>query len=174
MTHDELAQLRRDIQVLKDIEEIRRLKHAYFRCVDTGNIDAIAPFLHDDVEVQFIGGTYTWDLKGKQAYLDAMRKSFNPNVAAQHNGHTPEIEILSETEATGIWYLFDNFWNLAEERFTYGTAIYRDRYLKQGGRWLLRRTAYRRIYEVVEPMPKDKTPNFTYRWLADPKARLPD
>lgn len=174
MTQDELAQLRRDIQVLKDIEAVRRLKHAYFRCADTANMTEMATLLHEDVEVHFIGGTYEWKLKGKKAYLDAMTQSFNPRVAAQHNGHTPEIEVLSETEATGIWYLYDNFWNMADERYTYGTALYRDRYVKEGGRWLIRRTAYRRLYEVVEPMPKEKTPNFTYRWLADPGARLPE
>ena len=174
MSNHELAQLRRDIQILKDIEEIQRMKHGYFRCVDTGNIAEIAPMLHDDVDVHFIGGTYEWNLKGKQAYLDAMTQSFNPQVVAQHNGHSPEIHILSETEATGFWYLYDNFWNLAEGRYTYGTALYKDRYVRERGRWLIRRTVYRRIYEVVEPMPRDKVPNFTYSWLADPNARIPD
>ncbi|HQR03555.1 MAG: nuclear transport factor 2 family protein [Proteobacteria bacterium] len=172
MSNDDLAQLRRDIQMLKDAEAIRNLKGAYFRCADTSNLTEIATLFHDDVEVKFVGGTYEWDLKGKKAYLEALTQGFNPNVVAQHHGHTPEIHVLNEREATGTWYLYDNFWNLGEGRYTYGTALYRDYYVKENGRWLIRRTAYKRVYEVVEEMPKDKEPNFTYRWLADKNAKM--
>ena len=64
-----LDELRRDIQMLMDIEAIRQLKHAYFRCVDTANFTELAELFHDEVTVHFIGGTYEWKLNGKAEYL---------------------------------------------------------------------------------------------------------
>ena len=155
-----IEDLRRDIQMLMDIEAIKQLKHAYFRCIDTANFEELADYFHDDVTVHFIGGTYEWQLTGKAAYLAAVRQSFHDHCISQHNGHQPEIQILSETEATGIWYLADNMWQLDSRYFTTGTALYWDRYVKVDGRWLVRETRYRRIYElnsVLEERPKPAT-----------------
>jgi hypothetical protein len=35
--------------MLLDIEAIRRVKHAYFRCLDTGNFEEIETLFHPDV-----------------------------------------------------------------------------------------------------------------------------
>ncbi len=145
-----IEDLRRDIQRLMDIEAIKQLKHAYFRCIDTANFEELATLFHDEVSVHFIGGTYEWTLKGKAEYLESVTKSFHKESVGHHNGHHPEIQMLSETEATGIWYLSDNMWVLNHSFFTTGTAVYWDRYEKQGGRWLIRDTKYRRIYELNE------------------------
>lgn len=164
MTDEELLQLRRDVQRLLDVEAIHCLKHAYFRCDDTADFEEMASLLHDDFEAHFVGGSYEWKLQGKAAFMEMTRKSFTADVVAQHNGHTPEITVLSDTEATGIWYLHDNFWNLKSRHYTHGTALYRDRYVKENDRWLLRASAYERIYEIVEPIVTE--PNFTVRYLA--------
>ena len=86
-----IEELRRDIQMLMDIEAIKLVKHAYFRCVDTANFDELADYFHDDVTVHFIGGTYEWKLEGKAAYLAAVRENFHDHCITQHNGHQPEI-----------------------------------------------------------------------------------
>ena len=36
-----IEELRADIQRLMDIEAIKQLKHAYFRCVDTANLEEL-------------------------------------------------------------------------------------------------------------------------------------
>lgn len=164
MTEAEFLQLRQDIQRLSDIEKIQRLKHAYFRCNDTANFEEMASLLHDDFEAHYLGGTYEWHLQGKQEFIKAITKSSSPSAVAQHNGHSPEIALLSDSEATGIWYLHDNFWQLRAKVYTHGTALYRDHYVKENGRWLLRASTYERIYEIVEPIVTE--PNFTYRYLA--------
>lgn len=153
-----IEELRRDIQMLMDIEAIRQVKHAYFRCIDTANFSELAELFHDDVLVHFIGGTYEWKLKGKAEYVASIAKSFNVHAIGHHNGHQPEIQMLSENEATGIWYLADNMWMMDLNQFTTGTALYWDRYVKVDGRWLIRETRYRRIYELnsqpaEKPMP---------------------
>jgi hypothetical protein len=143
-----LDELRRDLQTLMDIEAIKQLKHAYFRCIDTANFEELAGLFHEDVLVHFIGGSYEWKLQGRAGYLEAIQKAFTTDAVGHHNGHQPEIQILSETEATGIWYLSDNMWILSHKFFTTGTALYWDRYLKVDGRWTIRETRYRRIYEM--------------------------
>ncbi len=157
-----IEELRRDIQTLMDIEAIKQLKHAYFRCVDTANFDEVAELFHDEVHVHFIGGTYEWKLDGKTAYLNAVKQSFNRQAIGHHNGHHPEIQILGDSEATGIWYLADNMWQLDSSYLTTGTAIYWDRYLKVNGRWLIRETRYRRVYELNSVLPERPKPAVHY------------
>ena len=155
--------LRDALQLLLDIEAIRRVKHAYFRCIDTGNFDELEDLFHPDVSVHFIGGTYEWKLQGKTEYLASIRSSFHNRSVGHHNGHHPEIDILSATEATGVWYLSDNMWIMNREAFTTGTAIYWDRYVKQDGRWQIIDTRYERIYELNQHQPK--SPRFDYHYL---------
>jgi len=145
-----LEDLRRDIQRLMDMEAIRQLKHSYFRCIDTANFEELATLFHPDVTVHLTGGNYEWKLKGKDEYVASVTKSFHTGSIGHHNGHHPEIQMLSETEATGIWYLADHMWMVDAEFFTTGTALYWDRYLKVDGRWLIKDTKYERIYELNE------------------------
>ena len=167
----EFAELQRDIRILKDIEAVKRVKHAYFRCIDTANIEELKTLFHKDVVVHFIGGTYVWELHGRDEYVEAIAANFNANVIAQHNGHQPEIDILSETEATGTWYLHDNFYNFNDMLYTYGTALYRDRYVKEDGRWQVIESRYERIYEIVEPMTE--RPPVTVQYIAKTGRKMP-
>ena len=158
-----LDELRQDIQRLMDIEAIKQLKYAYFRCVDTANLKELATLFHDDVTVHFKGGTYEWNIQGKQDYLDNIGMSFSRESVGQHNAHHPEIQVLSETEATALWYLADNMWILNHNAKTYGTAIYWDRYLKVDGRWLIKDTRYERVYEINEMLAE--RPNLSSHYL---------
>lgn len=160
----DLEALRKDIQRLMDMEAIRQIKHAYFRCIDTANLDELATLFHDDVLVHFIGGTYEWKLQGKAEYIASIGQSFSKKSVGHHNGHQPEIQIVSETEATGIWYLSDNMWVLEHNAFTTGTAIYWDKYVKENGRWLISETRYERLYELNEEITQD--PGFASHYLA--------
>lgn len=158
-----LEDLRRDIQHLMDIEAIRQLKYAYFRCVDTANLEELATLFHEDVSVHFVGGTYEWKIQGKQDYIDNIGMSFSKAAVGQHNAHHPEIQVLSDTEATAIWYLADNMWILNHNAKTCGTAIYWDRYLKVDGRWLIKDTSYERVYEINEVL--SEPPNLSSHYL---------
>ncbi|MCS5638142.1 MAG: nuclear transport factor 2 family protein [Myxococcota bacterium] len=140
--------LRKGLQMLMDMESIRRLKHAYFRCIDTANFEELETLFHDDVLVHFVGGNYEWKLQGRAEYLAAVKNSFTTESVGHHNGHHPEIQMISESEATAIWYLADNMWVMNHNFFTTGTAIYWDRYLKVDGRWLIKDTRYERVYEI--------------------------
>ncbi|GAB5450788.1 MAG: hypothetical protein Hals2KO_11160 [Halioglobus sp.] len=143
-----IEELRADIQRLMDIEAIKQLKHAYFRCVDTANVEELGTLFHEDVKVRFKGGGYEWNLDGRDEYVKNIGDAFSKEAIGQHNAHHPEIQILSETEATGIWYLADNMWILNHNALTTGTALYWDRYLKVDGKWLIKDTNYERLYEI--------------------------
>lgn len=167
---DEITQLQHDVQMLKDIEAIKRLKHAYFRAIDSADLELLAGLLHPDVATHFIGGDYEWRLNGRAAYVEAVAQGFHSEVACQHNGHHPEIDIDSATSAHGIWYLHDIFYDLKTRILTQGTAFYHDRYVKQDGRWLIRETRYKRHYEIVEQ--DAAMPNFSVRYLIDHGRKL--
>ena len=166
----DIEALRRDIQRLMDLEAIRQLKYAYFRCLDTANMEELASLFHEDVEVHFKGGSYEWKLAGKQAYIDNVSAAFTRQSVGHHNGHHPEIQVLSDTEATGIWYLADHMWILNHKFHTTGTALYRDRYVKIDGNWLIRETRYERLYEINTLLEESPALSSHYLGVHGPEA----
>lgn len=149
-----IEELRKDIQRLMDLEAIKQLKYAYFRCVDTANLDELATLFHEDVTVHFVGGNYEWNVQGKADYVKNISASFSRESIGHHNGHHPEIQMISNSEATGMWYLADHMWILNHNTLTQGTALYWDRYLKVDGKWLIKDTNYERIYEINSTLPE--------------------
>lgn len=149
---------------LEDIELIRRLKYKYWRLMDMGDIAAMRELFTEDVQVDYIGGSYRWQMQGREKILASIAGSFNANAVACHTGHHPEIDVLTDTTATGIWYLTDVFINLAEKVRTTGSAVYRDKYLKAQGQWRIAESVYQRVYEEVESF--DEPPKLTAHWLS--------
>jgi SnoaL-like protein len=164
MSDPTLQDLLARIQRLEDIEAIKQLKHRYLRSIDTADIATLATLLADDIEVDYKGGSYHWAVSGKHAVLDSIAAGFHSRAIAQHTGHHPEIEINSTTSATGLWYLTDSFTHLDTLHVTAGSALYRDHYAKQNGTWLIKRSSYTRIYEVVDRI--ERAPNVTFSLLA--------
>ena len=167
-----IEELRKDIQRLMDIEAVKQVKHAYCRCIDTCNLEELATLLHEDVTVHFKGGNYVWDLQGREEYVNNIGMAFSREAIGHHNAHHPEIQILSDTEATAIWYLADNMWILNHNAFTTGTVLYWDRYLKVDGKWLIKDTRYERLYEINETL--EGRPNLASHYLGahGPEAKF--
>ncbi len=167
---DSPEELRRGLQTLMDIEAIKQLKHAYIRCIDTANFEELETLFHPDVSVRFKGGIYEWKIDGRNEYLEALKGAFNREAVGHHNVHQPEIQILSETEATGVWYLADNMWILSFDFLTTGTALYWDRYLKVDGRWTIKETSYERLYELNRKL--EENPVFSSHYLGAHGTKL--
>jgi hypothetical protein len=158
---------------LEDIELIRRLKYKYFRCIDTGDIASLREVLTEDVKVDYIGGSYRWQMAGRDKILESIAGSFNANAVGCHTGHHPEIDVLTDSTAIGTWYLTDVFINLVEKVRTTGSALYRDKYVKLQGQWRIAESVYERLYEEVESF--ETPPKLTAHWLArvpPPHARV--
>jgi hypothetical protein len=154
---------------LEDIELIRQLKYRYCRAIDTCDIDALRQIVTEDIRTDYAGGTYRWQMQGREVFLEAIRGSFTSDCIAVHTVHHPEIEVLDDVNARGLWYLTDTFIHLRENVVTEGSALYRDEYLKTPDGWRIRFSTYERIYERVERLTT--APNITAHRLA---GKLPN
>ena len=158
-------------QQLSDLEEIRQLKHAYFRCIDTGNETELASLFTEDVTIDLRGGAYRAKVSGRQNMVDFICSAFNSDIIAQHHGHGPEIAFTGPDTAEGDWYLQDMFIDPARGTNTVGTAIYHDRYVRTDDGWKIAHSEYDRVYEMV--LPIDPSAKVTYHLLAK-TGRKPD
>ena len=140
------------LQQLSDLEEIRIVKHRYFRGIDTADWALLDGMFTDAVNVEYIGGDYHVKLQGRAAMMEFLANSFHSGCLAMHHGHMPEITFTGPDSADGLWYLEDIFINLEEKFHTFGTAIYRDQYVREDGRWRIASTVYDRVMEVTEPL----------------------
>lgn len=143
------------VQQLSDLEDIRTLKHRYFRGIDTADIALLATLFTEDLAVDYRGGTYRVQVNGRNDMLEFLANSFHSGAVAMHHGHMPEITLTGEDTAEGIWYLEDIFINLEHQSHTIGSAIYRDRYRREDGVWKIARTEYDRVFEMIRPLSAD-------------------
>ena len=140
------------LQQLSDIEEIRLMKHRYFRGIDTADASLLADMFTDDISVDYRGGSYRVSLQGRENMLTFLANSFHSDAVAMHHGHMPEITITGEDTADGVWYLEDIFIDVARKSHTIGSAIYKDKYRRVGGKWKIERTEYDRVIELNFPL----------------------
>jgi len=130
----------------EDIDAIVRLKHAYFRLLDTKRFDELGQLLTEDATSAFDSGRLSHS--GRQAIVAFLRHAIGrPDIVTMHHGHHPEITLTSPGTATGIWYLEDRVIVQAQDFELHGTALYGDEYRKEDGRWLISHTGYDRIFE---------------------------
>ena len=156
---------------LEDIELIKRLKYAYCRCLDTANFTEMKTLFAEDASICYVGGRYRYEFKGRDKIITALENAFHSQAVACHQVHHPEIDVLSATEARGTWYLRDWFLDLKYKIVTEGSALYRDDYVKQDGRWLFQRATYERIFETMAEVTQ--LPNLTSHYLGKHGKRLP-
>ena len=143
------------LQQLSDLEDIRTLKHRYFRGIDTADASLLGTLFTADVSVDYRGGNYRVSLQGRDDMLEFLANSFHSGAIAMHHGHMPEITLTGANSAEGLWYLEDIFINLEQKTHTIGSAIYRDHYRREGDRWLIARTEYDRVFEMIRPLAED-------------------
>jgi hypothetical protein len=135
---------------LEDIELIKQLKHRYMRCLDTADVPGLAETMHPEITIRYVGGSYLIEGSGRDEVLSTLSFMFNKSYAGSHIVHHPEIEVHDDGTAEGIWYLSDYAMNFNIRKTTQGAAIYRDRYEKHAGRWVIRHSGYTRLWERVE------------------------
>jgi len=126
-----------------DVEAIKKLKARYFRCLDTKDWDGYRNVFTDDVVVDMspAGGDVR---RGIDTFMEYVRGL--TLIQSVHHGHMPEIELTSETTATGIWSLEDyNRWENGQD--THGYGQYHETYEKVDGQWRIKtmRLSYLRM-----------------------------
>lgn len=144
---------------MDDIEEIKKLKARYFRSLDSKDWDTYAGVFAEDCvcDLRRAGGELHQGRSVFRAYASSLAI-----VQSCHHGHMPEIDLTSETTATGVWSMEDyNIWE--DGRQNHGWGHYLESYEKIAGRWHIKTMAlsYLRI-DTECPQPalvagKDKT-----------------
>ena len=131
---------------LAEIEAVKQLKFAYFRLLDMKQFAELGELLTEDATTAYQSGALSQT--GRQSVVDFLEESLgDPGIITMHNGHHPEITLTGATAATGRWYLEDRVIVPAQDFELHGTALYQDRYVKDGGQWRIAHTGYDRIFE---------------------------
>ncbi len=129
-----------------ELEAIRRLKYAYFRSLDLKQFDQLGLLLTEDATAAYEDAQTS--LVGREAIVTWLTKALGgPEIVTEHHGHHPEIDVTSDTTATGSWYLQDRVIVPSADLEIGGTAFYSDRYTKTDGNWRIAHTGYKRVFE---------------------------
>ncbi|OLF16298.1 nuclear transport factor 2 family protein [Actinophytocola xanthii] len=155
------------------LEEIKRLKYRYLRCVDTKNWVELADVLATDATAAYGTAAYGEPLvfTGRDAILDFLRDKLGPDMITVHSAGQPEIDIAGD-EASGRWRFEDTVIATAHRVVIAGAAFYEDRYRRgEDGRWRISHTGYQRTYEAM--LSLEDLPSFRLtanRWASAPAA----
>ena len=127
-----LEELARRIQVLEDIEAIKKLKARYTGFCDNGyDADGISSLFTEDAV--WDGGVF-----GRAEGRAAIRKFFQGASAlmpfALHYVMNPVIEV-EDDNAKGTWYLFQTCTFAENQQAVWGAARYQEEYVKLNGEW---------------------------------------
>ena len=143
-----------DVDTLIELEQIKRLKYAYFRCLDQKRWDEMATLFTEDAVAAYSNGKYTFE--GRDNIVAFMSKNMSRDAFhTSHRVHHPEIDLLGPTEATGTWAMEDVNVDTEYDFYLTGAGFYEDRYVKMDGAWLLAHTGYKRTFETMMPMSKN-------------------
>ena len=142
------------IERLTAIEEIKQLKARYFRCMDMKDWDGQVTVFAPDVEVDVSGEMAPGEngvIRGAQEFVTFNRGHIE-HVLTVHHGHMPEIEITSDTTATGIWSMEDMLrWrDGGPMRTLHGYGHYHETYEKTAGEWRIKTMRISRLKRVLE------------------------
>jgi SnoaL-like protein len=153
------------------LEEIRRVKYRYLRCVDLKLWDEIADVFTPEATADYGTPSYGRPLKlaSRDEIVGFLRESLGPEIITLHAAGQPEIDIDGDT-ATGTWRFEDTVIATEYRVVITGAAFYEDRYARgDDGRWRISHTGYVRVYEAT--MSLDDLPSWRLtanRWAAQP------
>lgn len=144
------------MDTLLNIERIKQLKARYFRALDTNDWELFRSTFTADCTGAYSDGELAFE--NRDAIVDFMcEKLSGEKMLTMHQGHSPEIDLVDDSNAKGIWYLEDTVLALEAGVRIYGAAIYNDEYRKVDDQWFISHIGYRRTFECLEPLPEGHT-----------------
>jgi hypothetical protein len=133
---------------LLDLEAIRTLKHRYVRCMTQSRWDEMATLLTPDVQTAYSDGKYSFDNRDDLlGFLRGTHDVAQSHVLAYWHVTMPEINLISATQATGVWAMYHFYLDKPALQQQEMFAYYEDTYRKVGDVWLIASTGYRRVME---------------------------
>jgi hypothetical protein len=153
------------------LEEIRRVKYRYLRCVDLKLWDEMAEVFTPGATADYGSPATGQPLKfgSRDEIIAFLRDSLGPDIITLHAAGQPEIDI-DGAAASGTWRFEDTVIVTRYRIVIKGAAFYEDRYERgEDGRWRIAHTGYVRIYETTQSL--DDLPSLKItanRWAAQP------
>ena len=122
-----------DIEAIKQLEQIKKLKARYMRTVDTKDWEGFRNVFTPDC---------VWDMRntgsalviGADDIVAFNQVGLADDMISIHQGHMPEIELTSPTTATGIWSS-EHMHRWPDGRELHGYGHYYETYVKVDGEW---------------------------------------
>ena len=145
-----------DIERLIAIEDIRRLKARYFRCMDTKDWDGFRDVFAADAEMDMRAEAGEAGLVRGAPEIAAFVRGAVDTVVTVHHGHMPEIDVTSPTTATGVWAMEDVlFWPKGRrpdgvEGRVHGYGHYHETYARESVGWRIKSL---RLTRLLAPVP---------------------
>lgn len=139
-----------DIERLLAIEEIKQVKAKYFYGLDHKDWELWRREVWAPGGELHVPEFQAEPFKGFDAVLAYVSASVGDQVSV-HHGHMPDIEILSDTEAKGVWAMEDLIWRSKEHPLNgeyshvHGWGHYRERYVKLDVGWRILETELTRL-----------------------------
>lgn len=130
------------LQTWTEIEAIKKLKARYFRFCDTFDLDNWLTVFTENCVCLYDGAVSRAGEASPEPYRVEGRKGMadwwisNKNrIQSVHHGHMPEIELISNNEARGIWAMEDIV--QFTDGLLHGYGHYHETYRKVDGEWLI-------------------------------------
>lgn len=139
------------VEPLRDIEEIRQVKHRYLRCIDLKLWDELGETLTRNVTFDTGSSAFgkVVEISGRPQIVAFLRAKLGPAVLTGHIVGQPEIAVDGDT-ATGIWSHRETVLASKHRIVIASTGFWDDRYERGAdAHWRIARTAYVRTYEVM-------------------------
>jgi hypothetical protein len=139
------------VEPLRDIEEIRQVKHRYLRCIDLKLWDELGDTLTRNVTFHTGASAFgkVVEITGRPEVVSFLRARLGPAVLTGHTASQPEIAVDGDT-ATGIWSHRETVLASKHRIVIASTGFWDDRYERGAdAHWRIARTAYVRTYEVM-------------------------
>lgn len=142
-------------------EEIKKLKARYFRDLDSKNWAGLDSIFATDAVFDLravnsvrrpIGGDLVPPLGGEDQIFTgrnaivAMIRAAVEGLITVHHGHAPEIDVLTDNTARGVWALEDILRFPSGELLLNGFGHYHETYEKFGEDWQIKTSKLTRVY----------------------------
>ncbi|MDA7419194.1 nuclear transport factor 2 family protein [Xenophilus arseniciresistens] len=144
------------LERLESLVSIRQLKSRYCRYIDTKQWEALRGLFTADARFEGFGSAP--DGADVQTFVSGVAARLADAVSV-HHCHTPEITLLSEDRARGVWAMQDHLqWPRAialkeapHASGFQGFGHYEEEYLREAGQWRMHRLRLTRLR--IDPLP---------------------
>ena len=151
---------------LLELFEIQRLKSQYFLFVDTKQWAQLRELFTDDLFIFADDSPVPEEtvpvFTSADAFIDYLTVAFATTISV-HHGHTPDLQLIDERTATGIWAMYDWTDDQSTGIAKQGFGHYHEEYRKgDDGRWRIATMRLTRLrVNRVDSLPSELQSMFT-------------